>query len=127
MDMRSLFKRGKFLCAQPEMNYRCNDGTDYHQKSKERPRTLDFTEYERAIRRLNGTDNPQLNAFDYRNSWTFFDDIQRQRLLETRQSPFRITKLNIFQYGAFAWIANFQLVSNSTLRNLFCWDHIEFI
>ena len=48
----------------------------------ERPRTSDPTEYKHAIRHLNGTDNPQRNACDYSNSFTFFDDIQKQRLLE---------------------------------------------
>ena len=58
---------------------------------------------------LNGTDIPYTNAFDYSNSVTFFDDIQTKRLLETKQPPFRITKLNTFHYGAFAWITNSQL------------------
>ena len=40
----------------------------------ERPRTLDPTEckHHDAIRHLNGTDNPQLNAFEYSNSFSFF-------------------------------------------------------
>ena len=67
----------------------------------ERPRTLDPTECKHAIRHLNGTHNPQLDAFNYSNSFTFFNDIQKQRLLETKQPPFRITKLNIYHYGAF--------------------------
>ena len=53
-------------------------------------------------RQLNRTDNPQLNAFEYSNSFTFFDDIQKQRPLETKQPPFRITKPNTFHYCAFA-------------------------
>ena len=76
----------------------------------------DPTECKHAIRHLNGTNNPQLNAFNYSNSFTFFNDIQKQRLLETKQPPFRITKLNTFHYGAFAWISNSQLVLNSTLK-----------
>ena len=60
----------------------------------ERPRTLDPTECKHAIRHLNGTHNPQLDVFNYSNSFTFFNDIQKQRLLETKQPPFRITKLN---------------------------------
>ena len=77
-----------------------------------RPRTLEPTECKHVIRHLNATDYPKLNAFDYFNSFTFFDDIQKQRVFETKQ-PFRITKLNTFHYGAFAWIAN----SNLVLKN----------
>ena len=56
------------------------------------PRTLDPTECKQAIRHLNGTNNPQLDALNYSNSFTFFNDIQKQRLLETKQPLFRITK-----------------------------------
>ena len=72
--------------------------------------------YKRAIRHLSGTNNPQLNAFDYSSSFTFFDGIQKQRLLEIKQPPFRVTKPNNFHYGAFAWITNSQLVLNSSLK-----------
>ena len=121
-------KREKFVCAQSDYKYRRHDRTDYHQNTMERPRTLDPTECKHAIRHLNGTNNPQLNAFNYSNSFTFFNDIQKQRLLETKQSPFRITKLNTFHYGAFAWISNSQLVLNSTLKEkAVCWDRYEYI
>ena len=40
---------------------------------------------------------------------------------------FRITKLNTFHYGAFAWIANSQLVLSSTLEEkAVCWDRYEY-
>ena len=78
--------------------------------------TLDPTECKHAIRHLNGTDNPQLNAFECSNSFTFFEDFQKQRLLENKQPPFRITKHNTFHYGAFAWITISQRVLNATLR-----------
>ena len=65
----------------------------------ERPRNLDNTECKRAIPHLNGTNNLQLDAFSYTNSFTFFNDVQNQRLLETKQPPFRITKLNTFHLG----------------------------
>ena len=71
----------------------------------EPPCTLDPTECKHDIRHLNGTNNPQLDAFNYPNSFTFFNDIQKQRLLETKQPILRITKLSTFHYGAFAWIA----------------------
>ena len=67
----------------------------------ERSRILDPTENKHAIRHSNGTDNPQFNAFDCSNSFTFFDDIQKQCLVETKQSLFRITKLNTFHNGTF--------------------------
>ena len=101
-------KREKFVCAQSDYKYRRHDRTDYHQNTMERPRTLDPTECKHAIRHLNGTHNPQLDAFNYSNSFTFFNDIQKQRLLETKQPPFRIAKLNTYHYGAFAWITNSQ-------------------
>ena len=66
------------------------------------PRTLDPTENKHAIHHLNDTHNPQLDAFDYSNSSTLFDVIPKQRLLEIKQPPFRITKLNTFHNGAFA-------------------------
>ena len=83
-------KPEKFVCAQSDYKYRCHDRTDYHQYTMEHP---------------NGTNNPQLDAFNYSNSFTFFNDIQKQRLLETKQPPFRKTRLITFHYGAFAWIA----------------------
>ena len=56
----------------------------------------------------------------------FQNDIQKQRLFETKQPPFRIAKLNTFHYGAFAWIWNSQLVLNSTLKEkAVCWDRYE--
>ena len=64
-------KREKFVCAQSDYKYRRHDRTDYHQNTMERPRTLDPTECKHAIRHLNGTNNPQLNAFNYSNSFTF--------------------------------------------------------
>ena len=79
------------------------------------------------MRHLNDTDNPQLNAFDYSNSFTFFDDIQKLRRFEIKQPPFRITKLNIFHYGAFAWINNSQFVLISTPKKAVGWDHYEYI
>ena len=64
---------------------------------------MDPTECKHAIRHLNGTDNPQLNAF------------QKQRLLETKQL-FRNTILSNFHYSAFAWITLSNLFLNSTLE-----------
>ena len=94
----------------------------------ERPRTLDPTECKHAIRHLNGTNNPQLDAFKYTNSFTFSNNIQKQCLLETKQPTFRITKLNTFHYVASAWIANSQLVLNSTLKEkAVYWDRYEYI
>ena len=95
----------------------------------ERHRTQrDLTECKYAIRHLNGTDNPQLNAFDYGKSFALFDVFQKERLLETKQPTFRITKLNTFHYGAFAWITNSPLVLNSTLKETaVCWDRYETI
>ena len=64
-------KREKFVCAQSDYKYRRHDRTDYHQNTMERPRTLDPTECKHAIRHLNGSHNPQLDAFNYSNSFTF--------------------------------------------------------
>ena len=61
----------------------------------ERPRTLDPMD-------LNSTENPQLKAFFYSISFTFFVDFQKQRLFETKHPHFCITKFKIFRYGAFA-------------------------
>ena len=43
-------------------------------------RTPDHTECKHAIR----ADTPQFNAFDDSRYFTFLDDIQQQRLLETK-------------------------------------------
>ena len=121
-------KRKKFGRAQSDCKYCRHDRTDYHQNTMERPRTLYPTECKHAIRHLNGTNNPQLDAFKYSNSFTFFNDIQKQRVLETKQPPFRIFKLNTFHYGAFSWIANSQLVINSFPREKAVgWDSYEYI
>ena len=52
----------------------------------------------------------------------------KKRLLEVKQTPFRITKLNTFHHGAFAWISNSQLVLNSIRKEKYvCWDRYEYI
>ena len=81
-----------------------------------RLRTSDPTECKHAIRHLNGTDNPHVNAFDYSNSFSFFVANQKQRFLETKQPPFRDTYFNTFNFGAFAWISNSQQVFNANLK-----------
>ena len=84
----------------------------------ERSRTLDSTDCKHAIRHLNGTDSPQLNACDYSSSSTSFDDTQRQRLPNTKQTFFHVTKLNTYLYGAFVWITNSQLFQfNSKIKS----------
>ena len=70
---------------------------NFHQNTKESPRILDPTKCKHAMRHLNDNENSQLNAFDFSSSFTFFDDIQKQRLLETEQPHFRIFKLNTFR------------------------------
>ena len=48
--------------------------------------------------------------------------------LKVKKRPFRITKLNTFHYGAFAWITNFQLVKNSTPKEKAVgWYRYEYI
>ena len=116
-------KREKFVCAQSDLKNRRHDRTDYHRITMERTRTLDPTESKHAIRHLIGTENLQLIAFDYRNSFTFFDDIQNNAFVETKETSFPITKLSTFHYGASAWITNSQLVSNATFgEKLFVWN-----
>ena len=39
---------------------------------------------------LRNADMMQIDAFNYSNSFTVFNDIQKQRLLETKQPPFRM-------------------------------------
>ena len=56
------------------------------------------------------------NALDYSKSFTFFDDNQKQRLLETKQPPFRTTNFNTIYYGAFAWITYSQCGLKSNLK-----------
>ena len=115
-----------FVCAQSDYKYRRLDHTDYHQNTMERPRTVDFTECKHVIRHLNGIDNPQLSAFDHSNSLTFIGDIKNQRLLETKQPPFRITKLNTLHCGVFAWVTNSQTVLKATKKQkAICWDRYE--
>ena len=80
-------ERKSFGCAQSGYKYHRHDRTDYHQNTMERPRSLDPTECKYAIRHQKGTDNPQSNAFEYSNSFNSFDDIQKRRLLETKQLP----------------------------------------
>ena len=99
---------------------------DYHQNIKERPHNLGPTECNHAGRPSNGTDNSQFIVSDYSNSLAFFDVIQKQRLLETKQPPFRITELNTFHCGAFALITHSQLVLNATPKeNAVCWNRYE--
>ena len=108
-----------------------HDCTDYHQNTIECPRILNPRDFKHFIQQLNGNDYPQLNASDYSNSVTFLtfsDDIQKQRLHETKQPPFRLTKLYTFHYGSFAWISNSHLVLNSTLKEkVVCCDRYGYI
>ena len=110
-------KLKKFVCAQSDYKYCRHDRTDYHQNTMERPLTLDPTECKHDIRHLNGTNNPHLDAFNYSNSFTFFIDIQKQRLLETKQPPFRITKLNHFHYGAFGFCLDLKFSTSIKLNS----------
>ena len=70
----------------------------------ERSLPLDPTECKLAIRHLNGTANAQLNFYNYNNSFTFFDDMKKQQLLEKYQPRFRITRLNTYHYCTFAYV-----------------------
>ena len=81
-------KREKFVFAQSDYQYCRHDRTDCHQNTMDHPRTFDPTECYHAIRHLNGTVNPQIFAFENSNSFTVFDDIQKQRLLETKNLLF---------------------------------------
>ena len=60
--MKFMLNAKKFVRALSDYNNRRYDCSDYHQKTVELPRTLDTTDCKNAIRHLNGTDNPQLNA-----------------------------------------------------------------
>ena len=61
MDLRSFGKREKFICACISKD--CSHGcTDYHQNTKECPRTLDHLECKQAIRHLNETSYQQLSV-----------------------------------------------------------------
>ena len=125
---KAYLKGKNFICAQSDYKYRVHDRTDYHRNTMDRPRTLDPTECKHAIRPYNGTDNPQLSALDFSNSFTFLVDIQKQRFLETKQPPCRITKLNTFHYGAFAWIASSRPILHATHKEkVVCWDRYEYI
>ena len=97
--------------------YRRQDPTGCQQNTIERPRTLGSTECNHAIRQLNGTDNPQLIAFDESTYYTCFDDVQGHRLLQAKQPHFWILKLSMFHYAVFDWITNSQLTC-SELNNL---------
>ena len=57
-----------------------------------------------------------------------FSTITIKYLLETNQPLFRITKLNTFQYGVFAWITNSQPVSYATpeVKAVF-WEGYEYV
>ena len=105
-----------FVCAQSDYKNRRHDRNDYNQSTMEHPRTFDPTECKHAIRHHIGSDNPQPQAFYSSSSSTIIDDIQKQRLLELKQPPFCITKLDPFHYGAFARNTNSQTVKTSTLK-----------
>ena len=67
----------------------------------ELPLPLDLTECKLAIRHLNGTDNTQLNSYNYNNYFTFFDGIKKQQLFERYHPRFQTTRLNAYHYGWF--------------------------
>ena len=64
MDLQSICQTRNFFCAQSDLKYRRHDRTDCHQNTMERARTLDRTECKHAIRHINRTNNPQIDAFN---------------------------------------------------------------
>ena len=66
------------------------------------------------IRYLNATDSNELNNYNIRNSFSFFDDSEYQNKIEHIQKPFRVEQLNAWHIGTFVydkrypdWIVNF--------------------
>ena len=109
----------KLVCAKFDYMYRRDARTHYHQYTMERP----FLEILQNVNMLFVisrvlTNLKSLFSITIVRS-TFFDDTQKQRLVETKQPSFRVTNFNSYQYGYFfAWITYAQLVLISTLKKL---------
>ena len=69
----------------------------------ERPITLYPNECKNRIRFLNGTDNIELNHFNYNNSFSFFEDPSLEKRLETVQTHFKTDYFNREIYGSFTY------------------------
>ena len=112
-----LMPNAKTLSAQPDHRYHRLDRTDYHPNTMEHPRILEPTECKHAIRHLNGTHNPELNAFTLNASYsfTFFDDFQKQRLLETKDIFFELPNSTHFTC-CFCLDSNFSTVLSAILE-----------
>ena len=78
------------------LNIKRHVHADYHINTMQRPLPLDPTDCKLAIRHLNGTNNTHRNSSNFNNSFTFFDDIKKQQLLERYQPLFQVTRLSTY-------------------------------
>ena len=65
------------------------------------------------IRYLNATNSKELNNYSIQSSFSLFDDSDYQNKIEQVQQPFRVNRLNAWQFGTFVydehypdWIVN---------------------
>ena len=107
-------KTEKVWCSKSFSTSRRYDRLQWGQNPLELPRILDLVECKNMIRNLNETDSNELNNYNTRSSFSFFDDNDYQNKFERVQQPFRVNKLNAWHIGTFVndghyqdWIANF--------------------
>ena len=67
------------------------------------PKILDPIECKNMIRYLNATDSNDLNNYNIKSSFSFFDDSDYQSKIEKVQKPIRGEKLNAWHIGTFVY------------------------
>ena len=96
-------KTEKVWCSQTFSSSRRYDCLQRGQNKLELPKILDPVECKNMIRYLNATDSNELNNYNIRSSFSFFDDSDYQNKTEQVQQPFRVKRLNAWHIGTFVY------------------------
>ena len=117
-------KTEKVWCSQTLSSSRRYDRLQWGQNTLELPKILDPIECKNMIRYLNATDSNELNNYNIRSSFSFFDDNDYQKKIERVQQPLRVNKLNAWHIGTSVydehyqvWIVNFTQIWYSRCRS----------
>ena len=110
----AFIKTEKVWCSQTFSSSRRYDRLQWGQNTLELPKILNPIDCKNLIGYLNATDSNELNNYNIKSSFSFFDDSDYQNKLEQTQKPLRVEKLNAWHIGTFVydehypdWIVNF--------------------
>ena len=96
-------KTEKVWCSQTFTSSRRYDRLQWGQNTLEFPKLLDPIECKNMMRYLNATDSNELNNYNIKSSFSFFDDSDYQKKIENIQKPFRVEQLNAWYKRTFVY------------------------